>query len=210
MTGGKGESFASLFSKVDDFQKVVEGLSDSTLWSKNYSTLSKEEKERVDKALSEISKVINNDRIFDIVIPVLQEKSKELKIEKNLEDIVDKAISRMSAERPDYLTANSDEKKREILTDYLTQNIDKLYNEAKTLDSKLDDKIYIIKNVAANLEDKTQKNLVKKLDEIVESESLRKKADVGKSLDIFIKFLKDKAKSERLQNSSNNKDEDQD
>lgn len=113
----------------------------------------------------------------------------------------------MSSERPDYLAANSDEVKRNILNDYLSKNIGKLYKEAKTLDPNLDDQIYIVKKLSSGIENKTQKALIEKLNEVVENDNLRKKADVAKSLNIFFDFLK---KDGSASNQSDNDDDNDD
>lgn len=207
MTGGKGESLASMFSKVDDFRNVVDGFLDSNIWNKSYSELSKEEKEKLDKTLSQLGKTLNDDRVFKLVVPAIQEQSKKLELDKHLETIIDKAITRMSSERPDYLAANNDEAKRNILNDYLSKNIGKLYKEAKTLDPNLDDQIYIVKKLSSGIENKTQKALIEKLNEVVENDNLRKKADVAKSLNIFFDFLKkDGSASKQSDNDDDNDD----
>lgn len=195
MTSGKGESFASLLTRVENIENLAKNISNVKLFASKYSELTPEEQEQFKDMLSDISSLINDKRVFKVIAPILRQKAKEAKLDEQVKDIVDKAISRMKADRPEYLLAD-DKEKKEIASKYIKENMEKLYNEAKTLDPEIEDKIQLIQGITSNLEKDTKKAIVDELDQIIDNEELRKQVDINQTFDSLLTFLQSKANKE--------------
>ncbi|UWV93491.1 hypothetical protein NW062_06120 [Mycoplasmopsis cynos] len=196
LTSNKGVSLAGLIEKTKDIEKVLNTLTKSDILSKDYSSLSDKEKEELENTLKETAHLINDKRIFNAVVPIITKKAKENNVDKKIDNIVENAIKEIETKDPSYKNASS-EKKKEITEKYIKENINKLYENTKREDPKIEDKIKTLETVVGNLNENTKNDLIKEFDKVVPNDGeLRKKINVTKTIEIFFDFLKEKNKKE--------------
>ncbi|SYV97994.1 Uncharacterised protein [Mycoplasmopsis edwardii] len=153
----------------------------------------------MDLLLSDISTLLNDKRVFDVIVPFIKEKAKENNFNESIKDIVDKAQVRINAEAvkdPRYAEYNlpqtTTERKRELLSQFISEEIAELYREAKLAEPDLDDKIKLLQGATQNLNNQTIKSLTKILDKLVSDESIHSKVDIQKTVESLINFLKER------------------
>ncbi|MCU9935129.1 hypothetical protein [Mycoplasmopsis cynos] len=196
LTSNKGVSLAGLIEKTKNIEKVLNTLTKSDILSKDYSSLSDKEKEELENTLKETAHLINDKRIFNAVVPIITKKAKENNVDKKIDNIVENAIKEIETKDPSYKNASS-EKKKEITEKYIKENINKLYENTKREDPKIEDKIKTLETVVGNLNENTKNDLIKEFDKVVPNDGeLRKKINVTKTIEIFFDFLKEKNKKE--------------
>ncbi|WP_322961974.1 hypothetical protein RRG51_00405 [Mycoplasmopsis cynos] len=196
LTSNKGVSLAGLIEKTKDIEKVLNTLTKSDILSKDYSSLSDKEKEELENTLKETAHLINDKRIFNAVVPIITKKAKENNVDKKIDNIVENAIKEIETKDPSYKNASS-EKKKEITEKYIKENINKLYENTKREDPKIEDKIKTLETVVGNLNENTKNDLIKEFDKVVPNDGeLRKKINVTKTIEIFFDFLKEKNNKE--------------
>ncbi|MGZ9414022.1 hypothetical protein [Mycoplasma sp. 5370] len=190
LTGGKGTGIHNLYGIIKngaDLATNINKLQD--LLTKDYKNLSEEDKEALKKILTDVSNLVNDQRIQNIVFPIIKNQFESFNVEPTLNEVVDKTIKRLTADRPDYLVATAEEKKK-IVTEYLKENIQKLYNEAKLTNPDIDEQNAKIKDLLSNINDKTEKKLVDFVTPLIKSEELKSKVDIQNALETIISFFK--------------------
>ncbi|WBP84037.1 hypothetical protein [Mycoplasmopsis edwardii] len=199
MTTGYGESWSGLLTSVKSIDNLLKNASNSRLLTTKYSSLSAEDKKKVDLLLSDISTLLNDKRVFDVIVPFIKEKAKENNFNESIKDIVDKAQVRINAEAakdPRYAEYNlpqtTTERKKELLSQFISEEIAELYREAKLAEPDLDDKIKLLQGATQNLNNQTIKSLTETLDKLVSDESIHSKVDIQKTVESLINFLKER------------------
>ncbi|UWD34154.1 hypothetical protein [Mesomycoplasma molare] len=193
MTGGRGQGIETLLGSLkDSFENLTENAQKVVeIFSKNSSEWSEEEKKIVKDMFKNASKLINDKRIQQIVFPFIEDNFKKLNIEQSLEEVVDKAIDRLKIDKPEY-NLSSPEKQKEIATNYLKEEINKLYEEAKITNPNLEQEVENIVALTSNLNKETIEKITNFVSPLITNEDINNKIDINTSINTLLTFFKSK------------------
>ncbi|WGI36680.1 hypothetical protein [Mesomycoplasma lagogenitalium] len=192
LTGWKGSSIDSLFSNIKNASEFVADLTNIvSLLSKDPSSLTPEERTKLNDTLKGVSNLLNDSRILNAIIPVIQNNIDNFNVESTLNSAVDEAIKQLKIENPRYISANEKDKK-EILTNYITENIERLYNEAKLQNPNLDSENKYLMSIASSLEKQTIENLSNTIHQSIDDKDLHSKIDIKEVTESILSFFKTK------------------